>query len=257
MYSYARALAFVLCLSMVAVEILVAGEREAMAETEPLIKDSFPGGKPELLWVPYPHFNHDNLRGSGEETSPEGQPGIGVLDNKNAGGFAALSYVEGVSLRDFYLETWMYAEATAADKGPLNGIAFRIDPTGGNFYRLAAQFTSEPRISLAYVGKDTNHFPDYLIVWTQEKIPGGAPREGKWHKVAIQVYAHKAEVYWNDVKLPGGPFTVDRVHNGYVGVYANVVGGFGIAETKIDSFRVWAGTPGNISQKSQDSKIPR
>jgi hypothetical protein len=223
------------------VYILHAGETKVVSE-EPLIEDNFRGGKPDLLWVPYPHFNHDNLHGR-EERSPEGEIGVGVLDNKNAGGFAALSYAEGISLADFYLETWMYAEHTDDDKGPLNGIAFRIDPVNGNFYRLATQFTSEPKISLAYVGKDTNHFPHYLATWKAEEIPGGAPRESKWHKVAIQVYADNAEVYWNGIKLSGGPFTVDRVRKGYVGVYANVVGGFGLAQTKIDRFQVWAQTP--------------
>ena len=67
------------------------------------------------------------MRGTIDDTSPEGEPGVGVLDNKNAGGFAALSYASTNSLSDFYLETWIYAQVTRGEKGPLNGIAFLID----------------------------------------------------------------------------------------------------------------------------------
>jgi hypothetical protein len=77
-------------------------------------------------------------------------------------------------------------------------------------------------------------------VWKEDDIPGGAPRASGWHKIVIEVRADKAEVYWDGSKLPGGPFVVDRVNSGFIGVYANVVGGFGIAATKIDRLRVWA-----------------
>ena len=229
------------CLSIAAVQSAHGGQ--TMADVEPLIKDSFPAGKPELKWVPYPHFNLDNLHGSTEQISPVGEPGVGILDNRNAGGFAALSYADVAPVSDFYLETWIHVEVSDADKGPLNGIAFRIDPIGGNFYRVATQFTAEPRISLAYVGKDTNHFPHYLAVWKDAEIPGGAPRASGWHEIAVQIRDDKAEVYWNGSKLPGGPFVVDRVQSGFIGVYANVVGGLGLAETKIDRLRVWAQDP--------------
>ena len=111
-----------------------------MHSGEASIRDSFRNGTPELDWLPYPNFNQDNLRGTIDETSPEGEPGVGVLDNKNAGGFAALSYASTNSLSDFYIETWIYAQAFRGEKGPLNGIAFRIDTVLGNFYRLATQF---------------------------------------------------------------------------------------------------------------------
>jgi hypothetical protein len=62
-----------------------------MPSGEASIRDSFTNARPELDWLPYPNFNQDNLRGTIDETSPEGEPGVGVLNNKNAGGFAALS----------------------------------------------------------------------------------------------------------------------------------------------------------------------
>jgi hypothetical protein len=220
----------------------IAAWRNTMRSGEASIRDSFTNGRPELDWLPYPNFNQDNLRGMIDETSPEGEPGVGVLDNKNVGGFAALSYAATNSLSDFYLETWIHAQVTPGEKGPLNGIAFRIETVSGNFYRLATQFTGvEPTLSLAYVGKETNHYPEYLKRWKTDEIPGGAPQSTGWQKIAIAVQDSKAEIYWNGTKLPGGAFPVDRVHSGYIGVYANFVGGLGHAETRIDDLRVWPG----------------
>lgn len=214
--------------------------RNTMHSGEASIRDSFRNGTPELDWLPYPNFNQDNLRGTIDETSPEGEPGVGVLDNKNAGGFAALSYASTNSLSDFYLEAWIYAQVMRGEKGPLNGIAFLIDTVSGNFYRLATQFMgAEPTLSLAYVGRETNHFPEYLKRWKGEEIPGGAPQSSGWQKIAIAVYDSKAELYWNGTNLPGGPFPIDRVQSGHIGVYANFVGGLGHAETKVDGLRVW------------------
>lgn len=207
---------------------------------EPLLKDSFTGGKPELQWQPYPHFNLDNLRGETDPTAPESDGGVGVLDNKTAGGFAALSYVATPPPADFYLEAWLHAQVSPGDKGPLNGFAFRIDAEGGNFYRVATHFMAQPEISLAFVGKETNHFPKYLARWTGAAIPGGPPATSKWHKLAIAVKDDQAEVYWNDTKLPDGPFPIDRVRSGFIGVYANFVGGLGLADTRVDGLRVWS-----------------
>ena len=55
-----------------------------MTETnQPVARDSFNGGNPQLEWLAYPYFNLDNLHGAIDETSPEGDPGVGVLSNKN------------------------------------------------------------------------------------------------------------------------------------------------------------------------------
>ena len=226
--------------SFIAITPILAWQN-VMQSDKAQISDSFTNGKPELEWLPYPHFNQDKLRGTIDNTSPEGEPGIGVLDNQNAGGFAALSYPATAALANLYLEVWIYAQVTHGEKGPLNGIAFRIDTVAGNFYRLATQFMgAEPALSLAYVGKETNHFPEYLARWKGEEIPGGAPQRSGWQKIAIAVQDSKAEVYWNETKLAGGPFPIDRVQSGVIGVYANFVGGLGHAETKIDGLRVRA-----------------
>lgn len=226
--------------SFIAITPILAWQN-VMQSDKAQISDSFTNGKPELEWLPYPHFNQDKLRGTIDNTSPEGEPGIGVLDNQNAGGFAALSYPATAALANLYLEVWIYAQVTHGEKGPLNGIAFRIDTVAGNFYRLATQFMgAEPALSLAYVGKETNHFPEYLARWKGEEIPGGAPQRSGWQKIAIAVRDSKAEVYWNETKLAGGPFPIDRVPSGVIGVYANFVGGLGHAETKIDGLRVRA-----------------
>jgi hypothetical protein len=91
---------------------------------------------------------------------------------------------------------------------------------------------------LAYVGKDTDHFPAYLARWKAADLRGAAT--SGWHRLAISVEQDRAEIYWNGKKLPGGPFTLERGSRaGHIGAYANYTGGLGIAETKIDGLRVW------------------
>jgi hypothetical protein len=204
-----------------------------------LISDSFTGGKPELDWVSYSHFNHDNLHGALDPTSPEGEPGVGVLDNKSVGGFAALSYANTQAISDFYLEAWLYVQVVNDDKGPLNGIAFRIEPAAERFYRLASHFAEDSFLSLAYVGKDSNNFPIHLAQWKAAELPGGRPAQSAWHQVAIEVKNDEAQVYWDSHLLPGGPFRLERIGSGYIGAYANYTGGLGLAETKLDGLRVW------------------
>jgi hypothetical protein len=206
---------------------------------ELLISDSFTGGKPQLEWVPHPHFDHDNLRGAIDPTSPEGDPGVGVLDNKSVGGFAALSYANTRAISDFYLEAWLYVQLVNEEKGPLNGIAFRVEPAANRFYRLATHFAKDSFLSLAYVGKDSNNFPIHLVQWKSAELPGGRPAQSGWHRVAIEVKNDEAEVYWDSILLPGGPFRLERIGSGYIGVYANYTGGLGHAETRLDGLRVW------------------
>jgi hypothetical protein len=203
-----------------------------------IIRDSFTRGTPELAWRAYPYFNDDNLKGEIDPSSPEGETGVGVLDNRNAGGFAALSYADTRPLKDFYLETWLHVQVTEEEKGSLNGIAFRVDPGGDKYYRFAAQFAAESSLSLGYVGKDTKHFPVIIAEWKGAAIPGGAPKDSGWHRVAIEVRNDAAEISWDSIRLPGGPFRLDRIGSGYIGVYATYTGGRGIAETKIDGLRV-------------------
>jgi hypothetical protein len=203
-----------------------------------VIRDSFTNGNPELDWRPYPYFNQDNLKGEIDPSSPEGEPGVGVLSNGTAGGFAALSYAETVTFGDFSLEAWLYVQSTENEKGPLNGIAFRVDPIEDRYYRFSAHFSADPSLSLAYVGKDTNHFPVILGEWKGASLPRGTSLRGGWHRVGIEVRNNAVEIIWDSMRLSGGPFRLDRVASGYIGVYATYTGGRGFAETKIDGLRV-------------------
>jgi len=213
--------------------------RPAMNRASPaILRDSFTSGTPELIWRPYPYFNKDNLKGGIDPSSPEGEPGVGVLDNRNTGGFAALSYADTRPLEDFYLEAWLHVQVTEAEKGSLNGIAFRVDPVHDRYYRFAARFDAEPSLSLAYVGKDTKRYPVVVAEWKGEALPGGAPKQGGWHRVVIEVRNDAAEIFWDSIRLSGGPFRLDRVDSGTIGVYATYTGGQGIAETKIDGMRI-------------------
>ncbi len=220
--------------------ILVAGTAiiytmepsDSSIEYGDIYKDNFTDGEPGLNWRPYLYFNHDNLGGSTDPSAPQGV-GIGVLDNSNAGGFASLSYAVTPQVSDFYYEAQVYCNVTEGDKGPLQGIAFLIDPIDGRFYRLVCDFkTNDSHLNLAYVGQDTNNFPAYIGIWGPDQIPGGV--EAGWHSMAVEVIDGRASIYWDDVKVEDGVF-VGRISKGYVGVYTNYVGGFGDAVTKIDT----------------------
>ena len=201
-------------------------------------QDHFPDGKPELRWAPFPYFNLDNLEGAKDFKAPDGDNGIGILKNANAGGFASLSYAVTTQMDNFYLESMVFCPVTEGTKGPLSGIAFLIDPIKGSFYRLVSDFnTNDPTLNLAYVGIDTKNFPVYLKYWDSKEIPGGIPKESGWHKMALKVKDGMiTNVYWDEKELNGGPFQVDKIPKGFVGVYTNFVGGLGESTTKVDSF---------------------
>lgn len=206
---------------------------QAFAET---YRDSFSQGKAQLKWNFFPHFFLDNLSPMKDSNAPDNDGGIGVLKNANAGGFAALSYAVTEEVVNFYFEALVYCPVTKKDKGPLVGLAFLIDPINSRFYRYICDFNGkDPTLNIAYVGKDTNHFPVYLKFWNEKEIPGSIPKKSEWNKMSIKVKDGKARFFWNDREL-NGVFDVSKVNKGFVGVYANFVGGLGNAETKIDSF---------------------
>lgn len=197
--------------------------------------DNFTNGEVELSWRPYLYFNHDNLVASTDTSAPQGV-GIGVLDNSNAGGFASLSYAVTSQVSDFRLQAYVYCDVTEGDTGPLQGIAFLIDPIDGKFYRMVCDFkTNDSNLNVAYVGQDTNNFPAYIGIWGPgpDQIPGGV-KEG-WHSMAVEVIDGEAKVYWNGVEIEDR-LTVNKVSKGYAGVYTNYVGGFGDAVTRVDTF---------------------
>lgn len=206
-------------------------------QAQDVYRDNFPNGRPELRWSFFPYFNLDNLEGARDTRAPDGDNGIGILKNRNVGGFASLSYAVTRQMESFYLEAMVYCPVVEGSKGPLAGIAFLIDPIRGSFYRVVCDFkTNDPTINLAYVGLDTMNYPVYLKFWGPKDIPGGIPREASWHKIAVRVKNEKVSVLWNGKELEGGPFIVDKIKRGFAGVYANYVGGLGEATTKVDNF---------------------
>lgn len=201
-----------------------------------IFKDSFTEGKTQLQWMFFPHYFLDNLEAVKDPTAPEGDRGIGILTNSKVGGFAALSYAITPEVSDFYLEAMVYCPVSEGDKGPLVGLAFLIDPIEGRFYRFVCDFNKKsPSLNLAYVGKDTRHFPVYLKFWKETDISNQFPKESGWQKMGLRVKKGKAIFYWNDRKLEG-VLDVSRIKKGLVGIYTNFVGGLGKAEAKVDYF---------------------
>lgn len=202
-----------------------------------IFRDNFSDGDPELRWSFFPYFNLDNLEGVRDETAPDGDNGIGVLKNSNAGGFASLSYAITDQADNFYLEATIYCPVTEGERGPLSGIAFLIDPIKGSFYRFVCDFKAQdPALNIAYVGLDTRNYPVFLKFWDNGEIPGGVPEEGGWHKMAVKVENGKAVMYWDGNELEGKNIHVDKIPRGFAGVYTNYVGGLGNATTKMDGF---------------------
>lgn len=219
------------------VVILIVFLPLSASSQQTIIKDNFSNGNAELRWVPFPFFNQDTLEGARDSKAPDGDNGIGVLKNTNVGGFASLSYAVTRQMSNFYSETLIYCHVTEGSKGPLSGIAFLIDPIKGSFYRLVCDFkTNDPTINIAYVGIDTRNFPVYLKFWDSKEIPGGIPEKSSWHKMAVRVKNGKVTAYWDGRELKGGPIIADKISRGFVGVYANFVGGLGEATTRVDNF---------------------
>jgi hypothetical protein len=185
----------------------------------------------------FPFFNRDNLRGERVEDAPDGDGGVGVLTNQNVGGFASLSYAVTPEVSDFTLSAMIYCPVSDAEKGPLAGLAFLIDPVRGDFYRVVCDFKrADPRIDLAFVGRTTLNYPVYLKLWGPGELPGGVPSKAGWHRLGVRVKDGRAAVYWNGSELPGGPFPADKIGRGFAGAYANFVGGLGDAAAIVDDF---------------------
>lgn len=198
--------------------------------------EEFTKGGTKLPWVSFPYYFLDNLEVEEDSSSPGRDSYVGVLRNKNVGGFAALSYVLTDPIKEFHLETYIFCHISHSPKGPLCGIAFLIDPVEGNFFRIVCDFNSrDPSINLAFVGERTRHFPAYLKFWRPNSIPGGIPKNSSWNKIAIQVKNGRAKFFWNGLELEG-EVDLKVKEGGYIGVYANYTGGLGSAQTKIDSF---------------------
>jgi len=202
------------------------------------INESFKDGNKQLRWETFPGFSPDQLESLSRADTPEEDGWVGRLTNKTFGGFASLAYSGDENFGNYSIEAWVYVNVVGDEQGPLNGIAIRVDPQDQRFYRLAAQFGSESKLTLAYVGKDVNNFPVYLKEWNASEIPGGPPAKSGWHKMKIRAVGKNLWAYWDGQELPGCPVSDDRIDRGYFGVYTNFVGGQQTTETLVDGIIV-------------------
>ncbi|MBI2863680.1 MAG: hypothetical protein HYX94_03860 [Chloroflexi bacterium] len=201
-------------------------------------EERFADGKLSLDWQTFPHFSPDLIRPVARPDAPGGDGWAGLVTDEAFGGFASLSYAGEEGMSDCTVEAWIYTEVTAEELAPIHGIAVRVDPKGLRFYRLAAQFRANPRLSFAYVGRDLNDFPDYLRTWTGDEIPGGAPTSSGWHRMGVRVEGDRFWLYWDGQELPGGPIVDGRIEHGYFGIYDNFVGMQKVANTLVDEITV-------------------
>jgi hypothetical protein len=223
-----------LCLGLA----VLASVAVARSEITVFFKEAFYQGNVQLNWQSFPGFSPTRVTAIASKQAPDGDGWVGRISNGTFGGFAALSYAGRPDLSDYSVEAWIFTTVTSDEKGPLNGIAIRVDPVEERFYRLASHFTAEARLTLAYVGRDTNNFPVYLKSWPASSLPGGGPRQSSWNKMKLTASGDSIRAYWNGQELPGSPIRDNRIARGYFGVYANFVGGRQIAETLVDALRV-------------------
>jgi|GEM_PF-592361 len=239
-----------ICLRGIALAILLLVVAAGMASGgQRVYEERFTDGRLSLDWAPFPGFSPDRLEAVPDPQAPGGDSWAGRVVNAGLGGFAALPSAHRLGFRDVSVEAWIYAPVGGSDRGPLQGLAVRVDPEHGRFYRLAVQFTAPPRITLAYVGRDTANFPVYLRTWSEAEIPGGAPRQSGWHRLGLTAVGDALSASWNGQALPGSPIFDARIPRGSVGVYTNFVGGQQLAETRVDGLIIRAGGSDDESEK--------
>ncbi len=207
----------------------------APARSSSSVVEPFAGPDPRLDWLSFPRFSPDPFSTLRRSDAPNKDGWVGNVDNESLGGFAALAYSGNPDMTDYSIEAWVYTKVTSNSKGPINAIAIRVDPRGERFYRLGAHFTSEPKLTLAYVGADVNNFPVYLRQWGPEEVPGGIPKQGGWHRMKIVADGDQLSAFWDGRPLPGGPVKDTRIASGYFGIYANFVGTAEVTETLADA----------------------
>ncbi len=227
---------------------LALGSMQPLATAEPIptFTENFHEGLLNLNWSSFPGYSDNALTPILDPDTPQGDMWAGRQTNQQLGGFASLSYAGMASLDDYVMDAWVYTVVVPEGRAPLNGIAVRVDPEEGRFYRFATKFDSEPNLTFAYVGSDTSNYPVYLGTWKSENIPGGAPASSGWHKMAIRGEGDQFWVYWDGQELPGCPLKDDRISKGFFGVYATYVGGKGIIETRVDAITVSGNPPGEV-----------
>jgi len=201
-------------------------------------KESFSNGEPQLDWSAFPGFSPDEMQAVSRGDTPENDGSAGRVTNESLGGFASLSYAGHPELSDYSIEAWVYVIVTPSEQGSLHGLAIRVDPEEQRFYRFATQFGSERKLTIAYVGSDTNNFPVFIKEWDENDIPGGAPKSSGWHKMKIRAIGNNFWAYWDDRELPDCPVSDDRIRAGYFGVYTNFTGGTNVTQTLVDQIIV-------------------
>jgi len=74
-----------------------------------------------------------------EEGFAQGRPTAGDAPDNDWAALPPWPTPYRLRFQDVALEAWIHASVTATDRGPLQGIAVRVDPHRRRFYRLAVQ----------------------------------------------------------------------------------------------------------------------
>jgi len=216
--------------------IVIVGLFMSMLFGQVLYEEYFTGGAMQLDWHPW--FTDtaglgDSMQVINDPTTPGGDDWAGRISNEYMT-VAGLTYAGESDLIDYAIEAWIYTVVVPA-MGPYNGIAIRMDPITGYYYRLVSDFDGDARLRLGLVAG--GGFPIALRDWTAGEIPGGVPSTSSWHRLEMKLIADSIWCYYDDVELPDCPIINDSVAQGYFGVYTfNMVD---TASTKCDNIIVF------------------
>ena len=198
-----------LCLSLLVMGSMLFGQI--------LYEEYFTDGAMQLDWHPWFETGGigDSMRVLSDPTTPGGDGWAGVISNEVMG-VAGLTYAGDAGLEDYSIEAWIYTVVTTA-AGPYNGVAIRMDPDSGFYYRLVSDFDDDQRLRLGmFTG---GMFPVIIRDWPAGEIPGGVPSTSSWHKFKLVVISDSIWAYYDEVLLPDCPFIDNSIQNGYFGVY--------------------------------------
>ncbi len=195
---------------------------------DPLYEEHFTNGVTDLEWQSVYGMNSDNVVEAvfvDIDPPPTNDLWVGKLATPAEGDFL-VSGAGDTNLADYRIEAWAYLVVSSGTTVVNNGIVARAhyeESTGLFSYIFCSDFDQNngndaPRLRLlAYSGA---MFPATIMFWGDDQIPGGAPAESGWHKLALEVEGNQISCWYDEQLMPGCPYTDDTIsEGGLFGVY--------------------------------------
>jgi hypothetical protein len=182
-----------------------------------LFEEKFAGGFAEHVWRA--GFNGNVLEPFQNSSTPGGDGWVGILLNKASGGNVAQSSAENENFTDFIYEALVYIPV---DEATYYGLEFRVDPNGlSSGYQFLAAFNPSGTVRMRFRARpgDSPTMPIAIMDWPASQVPGGVPKTGGWHKLAVKAVGPDFWFYFDDKAMPGCPISDVMFTSGTVGAY--------------------------------------